>query len=1017
MMNFIRSLSITIGAFFLEIIPTLYSLFHGLAAEPTLFNTEEIRTLTNNIYVLVSVVMLFAFATRAIAAIVNPDNLWDSKKGVTGVIKRSLIALVLIIAIPFGFEYFYIFQTKIINNYLIEKLILGIDVTNIKLSEAEQKELEKQIEDEDNELTEDILRYRYIHSVSSYKIGQNLAQNVLAATLYPNPAFGDKCKSTVGTKTNVTGIATLGMLGPPVVLTYSGSLCSSYNKAISTNIAYITFIIPQINDTIGFNSTTTNLLLDAVDNAASTIDNALDTSISDYTKSSDELTGYVLNFDYGGLLLVISAGAVVYLLIIFCIDSAVRLIKMAFLEITAPISIMAYIFGGSDVLKKWFKELYTTAISFFLRVAAISFIALVLTHLNDFANSLPDFYGRISKIFIIIGTLIFAKKVPEVIERILGIKINLQGGIGGRLGQMAGVGKVAQNAWKSLGKTAKGIGTTALGVGIGALGAGAKYGVNKLDNSKFNGELLDKIKSNKAYQGVTTAGKVLKTGISQGGGLGKTVKAMNDEFNKSPIAGELHNRSAEEKRLAQRAAAEERLRRLSLESDGTAMREPIPIDPNNPNHKLVNSNKTRVYGGQQVLQQERDPNDPKNMITVPRTRRIMASDINRNTSESEIQRTNYRGLGNAIVEEGRAGREKKVFDEIKSAFDKEKSTTDAIQSRASSVGNMGLANDINSLHSLFTNKRYDDYLNKVNQLYSKGNITADEANTLRATVRRMEGNLLDARAMSVDPNYKISGNIDIMDILNSGSLNGIMINKAATAADKLFNDAKAIVDNGLKGTENNTYLQGLVSQQRDALSTINAQNIEDNKHRMENSDTRYRAPSGPTGPAPMTGFSYDGQSAPTQGPGPMPGFNYNGQPTGPTPTQGQGSNTGGNNQNTQVNGGTIRVDKIEAANVSANNVTGNTFTTNTINGNLNTNSEDENHASGEAKRMDESQTTTTNDTQKIVDAINDVKEATKNADSNNTEVLGEMKEQDDRHYKREETILNDIKNNNDNDNK
>ena len=104
MTDFIRSLCITISSALLKIIPTLYSLFHGLAAEPTLFNTAEIERLTGNVYTLVSVVMLFAFATKAISIIVNPDNIWDSKKGVTGVVKRCIIALVLLVGIPFGYK-------------------------------------------------------------------------------------------------------------------------------------------------------------------------------------------------------------------------------------------------------------------------------------------------------------------------------------------------------------------------------------------------------------------------------------------------------------------------------------------------------------------------------------------------------------------------------------------------------------------------------------------------------------------------------------------------------------------------------------------------------------------------------------------------------------------------------------------------------------------------------------------------------------------------------------------------
>lgn len=52
--------------------------------------------------------------------------------------------------------------------------------------------------------------------------------------------------------------------------------------------------------------------------------------------------------------------------------------------------------------------------------------------------------------FLIIGMLIFAKQVPDMIGKIFGIDMKSQGGIAGRLGNMAGVGNVAKKHGKRL---------------------------------------------------------------------------------------------------------------------------------------------------------------------------------------------------------------------------------------------------------------------------------------------------------------------------------------------------------------------------------------------------------------------------------------------------------------------------------------------------------------------------------------------------------------------------------------
>ena len=500
MANFIRSLCMVISSAFFNMIPKLYGLFYDLAAQPTLFLPEYLQKLSNNIYALVSVVMLFALAIKSMAAIVNPELLGDSKKGVLGVLKRAFIALVLIIIIPFGFKLFYQFQTEVMSKSLIERVILGMSI------------------DEGENID------------SKYNVGQILAATTLQSVLYPSD--GDECHPGTGVGLSLGSLITFPF-NPLKVIAKEGissavenlTVCQAYNLAIDKNIVYTNLLVPAINAETG------------VHVGGSALNVGSEGVNSNY---------YVLTFEYWGLLAVVVSGVIVYMLVLFCIDSAVRLIKMGFLELTAPISVVAYIYGGNDVLKNWFKEVFNTAISFFVRVAALAFMALILTRIPDFVSNFNENYKNLARLFLVIGTLIFVKKAPELVEKILGIKINLQGGISGRLGQMAGVGKAAQNAWKSLGtkagaglKTAGGLGLAAVGAGVGL---GAKAGLKKFDTDVLKGKgssLLDSLKTSNVGRTMSTGKDVIKSGYSSQGGVLKRAGTMLKSAKDSEFAQDL----------------------------------------------------------------------------------------------------------------------------------------------------------------------------------------------------------------------------------------------------------------------------------------------------------------------------------------------------------------------------------------------------------------------------------------------------------------------------------------------
>lgn len=474
MVNFIRSFCITICWALFNFIPVLYNLFYDLAANHDLISSTKLDEFSRNIYVLVSVVMLFAFAVKAIESIINPDMLFDSKKGFASVIKRSVIALVLIVGVPFGFELFYQVQDEVMAKSLIEKIIIGVSINN-------------------NETGEENL-------AEKSGAGQMLASTALNSVLYPKEE--DTCTE------------------------YEDSdVCSKYNDAM-IDIGKLANLIPHINEKVG---------------------------------DGDD-ADYVLTYEGAGLLSIVVGVVLIYMLAIFCIDTALRLVKMAFLELTAPISIVAYIFGGNDILKKWWKELSGTAFSLFGRVAALALMIYVLSLLPDFIDNsnFGPVEGKVINLLIIMALLMFVKEAPNMIERIFGIKIGGKGGIAGRLGSMAGVGNIAKSAWekvRNVGMTAAGTALGLAGAAVGAMTslaglgfAGGAAGLGALGG--FAGKKIsDGLKNTDTGQKIRRFGSTVGSFASAGNPI-KGIKEAKKTYKESPTTAAIKAAKKAEKERA-----------------------------------------------------------------------------------------------------------------------------------------------------------------------------------------------------------------------------------------------------------------------------------------------------------------------------------------------------------------------------------------------------------------------------------------------------------------------------------
>ncbi len=123
----------------------------------------------------------------------------------------------------------------------------------------------------------------------------------------------------------------------------------------------------------------------------------------------------------------------------FCVDIAIRYIKLVLLRIIAPIPIISLLSPGkSSAFESWLKLTIKTFLDLFLRIAIIVFIVDLCLIIDESIDAKSSF---LTKIFVYIGLFVFAKQAPKFFMDMFDIKSD--GSLFGNIGTLAGVGALA----------------------------------------------------------------------------------------------------------------------------------------------------------------------------------------------------------------------------------------------------------------------------------------------------------------------------------------------------------------------------------------------------------------------------------------------------------------------------------------------------------------------------------------------------------------------------------------------
>lgn len=168
-----------------------------------------------------------------------------------------------------------------------------------------------------------------------------------------------------------------------------------------------------------------------------------------------------------------------YCLLSFCLDLGIRVVKLGFYQIIAPIPIMMRIVPNKkNVFDNWIKATLATYLEVFIRIFIMTLVVFIASSIfkGDMLSSDIVDVGFFGFIIIVLGMFAFAKQAPKLISNVIGIDSgNLKLGIAGKLDASGPLGKAINYIGKgTVGAISGGLGGM---YGAAMMGASAKSGL------------------------------------------------------------------------------------------------------------------------------------------------------------------------------------------------------------------------------------------------------------------------------------------------------------------------------------------------------------------------------------------------------------------------------------------------------------------------------------------------------------------------------------------------------------
>ena len=296
----------------------LFEIFRAISMQ-SISDIVSLDTLMNNIYIVVSICMLFYISINLMTYLASPDKLSDRSSGGSKLLIRIVVTLALLVFTPTVFDIAMDFQRAVVSEDIIAKIVIGAKDTSVD-------------DDAFNARSHDIL------------------EAFVLAFLQPKEKNDD--------------------------------------DPIYQDVFFI----------------------------------ARDRSMGTLRTYAESYQAY----DFNWVMAIIATGFMCIVLFNFLFDISIRLVKLGFMQMIAPLPILTYPFSNKQgFFNKWMKDTVSTYISLFVRIAIIYFAIFIIGSLSTVPEGAETSFVKENPVisaFVIIGALLFAKQLPKLIEDLFGIK-------------------------------------------------------------------------------------------------------------------------------------------------------------------------------------------------------------------------------------------------------------------------------------------------------------------------------------------------------------------------------------------------------------------------------------------------------------------------------------------------------------------------------------------------------------------------------------------------------------------
>ena len=321
-----------------NLIPKIYDLLITIARTSPL-SQASITDMASRIYKLLAVFMIFKVTFSLIMYVVNPDDFSDKNKGVSKLVTNIVISLGLLVLTPYFFSYGFQLQKIILEDNSLATLVFGDDAAN----------------------TNNILN----------DAGNSMAYIAISPFISPNLELFDCTKLYDAVEDEI--ILNKSCFGFEDLVKYDEDNTCDGAEAICDHVC---------EDDCDNNLTKEDLLTYAAGIRSGNFNLMFRQEI---ISTVDTKNGEKFMFDYTFLISTVVGVVILLLLITMCMDIALRSIKLAFLQLIAPIPILSYIdpkSGKDGMFKKWGQMCIKTYLTLFIKLLVIYFAIYIIGNIG-----------------------------------------------------------------------------------------------------------------------------------------------------------------------------------------------------------------------------------------------------------------------------------------------------------------------------------------------------------------------------------------------------------------------------------------------------------------------------------------------------------------------------------------------------------------------------------------------------------------------------------------------------------